>query len=85
MDKTKQIKLIKGTHVASNLTLQYTNALDIISYGQKRPLPGYEHRSKSAMSFNLRQDSQNHTFFWRISIFFRQWVSTVASGDREIT
>lgn len=85
MDKTKQITLIKGTHVASNLSLQYANALDIISSGQKRPLPGYEHRSKpaSSLSFNLRQDSQNQNFFLADFHFFSSLI--LASGDPEIT
>lgn len=51
-DKTKQIKLIKGTHVATNPTLRYANTPQTSLAAVKGAiviLPGYEARSKPAI------------------------------------
>lgn len=84
-DKTKQIKLIKGTHVATNPPLQFAVPQTSLAPVKQAIviLPGYERRSKpaSSLSFNLRQDSQNQSSLFGRFPFFSSLIS--ASGDPE--
>lgn len=57
VDKAKQIKLIKGARVTTNLALQRAGARGIISCGQRRAADMKRDQScRSSMSFNLRLD-----------------------------